>query len=87
LDILKPDMMVDSDARERGFPVKLPRLSFLYVLDFLLHCENLVPSIIFPPSMRLHLHPQDINSGADIRKILIPVHKHLRAPGALFPPC
>jgi hypothetical protein len=85
LEILKLDMMVDSDAQERGLAVKLPRLNFLYVRDFLLHCENLVANIIFPPSARLHLYPQGIYGGADIREILIPVHKHLRAPGAPLP--
>ncbi|KAJ7504860.1 hypothetical protein B0H11DRAFT_1979663 [Mycena galericulata] len=65
--------------------VELPLLRHLHVRDTLTRCEDLLAHLFFPVTTRVELYPLGIHTGADIRNILVPVRKHLRAAGAPIP--
>ncbi|KAF7358010.1 F-box domain-containing protein [Mycena venus] len=79
---LQLDMMTVAGGPEQPHPVELPHLRLLYFRDFLHHCKALLAHLVLPPSTRLLLYPLGITGGVDVRDILIPLRKHLRAPGA-----
>ncbi|KAJ7473165.1 hypothetical protein B0H11DRAFT_1343373 [Mycena galericulata] len=83
LHTLKLDMAIAPELHDRQcVPVHLPLLKLLHLCDTVTHCEDILAYVIFPATTRLELYPQGVNVGVDIRDILVPVRKHLRAPGA-----
>ncbi|KAJ7766114.1 hypothetical protein B0H16DRAFT_1523103 [Mycena metata] len=67
---------------EKHAPIPVQSLGHLDLRENLVYCQYLLTVLAFPPSTRLTLHSPNILNGADIRAILIPIHRHLRAPGA-----
>ncbi|KAJ6464780.1 hypothetical protein C8R47DRAFT_68080 [Mycena vitilis] len=84
LHTLKLDFIMTDGIRECR-PVDLPHLELLHVEDSSERCENLLFSLTFPATMRLELCPWGITIDSEIRDILIPAQKHLRASGAPIP--
>ncbi|KAJ7642381.1 hypothetical protein DFH06DRAFT_608242 [Mycena polygramma] len=84
LHTLKLDFILTDGIRECR-PVDLPHLEVLHIEDSSERCENLLFSLTFPATTRLELYPWGITTGPEIRDILIPAQKHLRASGAPIP--
>ncbi|KAJ7504972.1 hypothetical protein B0H11DRAFT_1980050 [Mycena galericulata] len=86
LNTLKLDIAVHPDRPDREYEaLSLPLLEHLYLRELLSLCEDLLRHLVFPPTARLELYPQGITMGTNIRDILVPVRKHLRATGAPVP--
>ncbi|KAJ7132703.1 hypothetical protein C8R46DRAFT_1362525 [Mycena filopes] len=79
LRTLHLDLMLQPGSPASSHRPALPRLELLYLCERLSSCEVLLDRLTFPASAQVQLLPFHISSGADIRPILIPLHKHLRA--------
>lgn len=86
LHTLKLDRMIHAAEPETFHPLELPHLGLLFISDALPQCEVLLANLVFPATTRLHLYPQDLNTGVQIRDILVPVRKHLHARNAPLAP-
>ncbi|KAJ7659227.1 hypothetical protein DFH06DRAFT_1195318 [Mycena polygramma] len=65
--------------------VDLPALASLWLCDPVRSCEVLLNHLRLPPSTAIEILLQGVRNGADIRRILVPIRKHVRAPGARKP--
>ncbi|KAJ7238259.1 hypothetical protein B0H12DRAFT_98813 [Mycena haematopus] len=65
--------------------VELPALTWLYLRDPVISCELLLNHLRIPATAAIQLLPLDVRSGADVRGLLVPIHRHLRAIGARTP--
>ncbi|KAK6980653.1 F-box domain-containing protein [Favolaschia claudopus] len=82
LETLRLDMMIPEHAPEGVQKITLSHLTVLYIRDFIQQCEALVKLLDFPPTTQLQLYTQSVNNGSHVRDILLPIRRHLRAPGA-----
>ncbi|KAK6988091.1 F-box domain-containing protein [Favolaschia claudopus] len=82
LDTLRLDMMIAEHAPEGVQQITLSHLTVLYIRDSIQQCEALVKLLDFPPTTQLQLYTQSVNNGSHVRDILLPIRRHLRAPGA-----
>jgi hypothetical protein len=65
--------------------VHLPALTFLRLRDHVLLCRTVLQHLAFPLAARVHIYPGAIRSGPDIREILVPICRRIRASGAPRP--
>ncbi|KAJ7202646.1 hypothetical protein GGX14DRAFT_463123 [Mycena pura] len=63
-------------------PVDLPFLAVLHLRGSIPFCTALLNHILLPATSTLEVIPFGVCVGADIKSILIPIRKHIRAPGA-----
>ncbi|KAK7006415.1 F-box domain-containing protein [Favolaschia claudopus] len=82
LDTLHLDMMLADHTPEGVQQITLSHLAVLYIRDYIQQCEALVKLLVFPPTTQVQLYTQSINNGSHVRDILLPIRRHLRAPGA-----
>ncbi|KAJ7494815.1 hypothetical protein B0H11DRAFT_1802355 [Mycena galericulata] len=86
LHTLKLNIAVHPDRPDEEYEtVALPFLEHIFIRELLDVCECLITNLVFRPTTRVELYPQGIAIGADIRDILVPLRKHLRAAGAPIP--
>ncbi|KAJ7503227.1 hypothetical protein B0H11DRAFT_1984573 [Mycena galericulata] len=86
LHTLKLNIAVHPDRPDEEYEtVALPFLEHIFIRELLDICECLITNLVFRPTTRVELYPQGIAIGADIRDILVPLRKHLRAAGAPVP--
>ncbi|KAJ7057643.1 hypothetical protein C8F01DRAFT_1371762 [Mycena amicta] len=77
-----------SPGRRNAYPtIRLPQLERLTLREKSRTLQDFLHFVLVPATTCLDLHAVDVNSGADIRDLLVPIRKHLRAPGALQPSC
>ncbi|KAJ6518125.1 hypothetical protein C8R47DRAFT_1031516 [Mycena vitilis] len=62
--------------------VNLPALAWLRLCDPVRSCEVLLNHLRLPPTTSIEILLQGVRKGSDIRQILVPIRKHVRAPGA-----
>ncbi|KAJ7057612.1 hypothetical protein C8F01DRAFT_319987 [Mycena amicta] len=78
-------LLLDFGAQELYFPVVLPHLESLKLIDYLDYFQPFFRFVSFPATARLVLYPRGVRNGADIRTLLGPLHKHFRSPVAHIP--
>ncbi|KAJ7467493.1 hypothetical protein FB451DRAFT_1482687 [Mycena latifolia] len=66
--------------------VHLPTLNWLTIRNDAHICTALLNHISFPPTTSIHIEPSGVHVGGDIRNMLVPICKHMRAPAAPKPP-
>ncbi|KAK7006733.1 F-box domain-containing protein [Favolaschia claudopus] len=62
--------------------VSLPKLELLHIQSLVYDFEDLLTHLTFPPTARLELFTDGIETGTDIRNMLVPIRRHARAPAA-----
>ncbi|KAK7053557.1 F-box domain-containing protein [Favolaschia claudopus] len=65
--------------------VHLPNLKWLQLRDPVECCQALIEHLRIPCHASISLFPYGLQSGPDIRNILVPIRKHIRSPGAKRP--
>ncbi|KAJ7474289.1 hypothetical protein FB451DRAFT_1558453 [Mycena latifolia] len=65
--------------------IDLPNLAHINLRDNVDLCAAFLSHVCFPPTTKIALLPSAISSGADVRQLLIPLRKHVRAAGAPAP--
>ncbi|KAJ7659188.1 hypothetical protein DFH06DRAFT_1472604 [Mycena polygramma] len=65
--------------------VHLPALAWLRLGDLVHSCEALLNHLRLPPKTSIEIFPLGVRNGADIRRLLVPIRKHVRAAGARKP--
>ncbi|KAJ6450194.1 hypothetical protein C8R45DRAFT_1114269 [Mycena sanguinolenta] len=65
--------------------VELPALARLFLRDLVVSCEVLLNHVRISPTAIIQILPYTIQTGADVRSLLVPIRRHLRAIGARTP--
>ncbi|KAJ7057646.1 hypothetical protein C8F01DRAFT_320270 [Mycena amicta] len=79
------DVAVAPERRDLYSTIRLPRLERLMLREQPRTLQDLLHFVLVPGTTRLDLQPIGVKSGLDIRDLLVPVRKHLRAQTALPP--
>ncbi|KAF7334637.1 F-box domain-containing protein [Mycena venus] len=83
LRTLKLEVVIPEPPSDQFFAaVELPSLAWLDLHDNIYSCERLLNYLHLPPTTSIQILPDVVRTGADIRNLLVPIRKHLRAPGA-----
>ncbi|KAJ7469594.1 hypothetical protein FB451DRAFT_1255080 [Mycena latifolia] len=62
--------------------LELPMLASIELDDTVTGCTALLNHLRFPPTTHIQIYPSHVNAGADIRELLVPLRKQIRAAGA-----
>ncbi|KAJ6518139.1 hypothetical protein C8R47DRAFT_1062676 [Mycena vitilis] len=81
LDLCIPSLM----PNQLHATVHLPALAWLWLRDRAYSCEQLLNHLRIPPTTSVQILFYDVRNGIDIRNVLVPLRKHMRAPGARKP--
>ncbi|KAJ7108218.1 hypothetical protein C8R44DRAFT_803806 [Mycena epipterygia] len=86
LRILKLDHVIPPPLPAHPYPtVDLPSLEWIRLHDDATTCTVVLNHLRFPPATSVHIFPYGVRAGPDVRDLLVPIRKHLRAPAALKP--
>ncbi|KAJ7077001.1 hypothetical protein B0H15DRAFT_955319 [Mycena belliarum] len=68
---------------EQSYPsLDLPQLASLGLSDHVGACTDLLTHLRFPPTTRMRIYTAGVNAGSDVRNLLIPLRRQVRARGA-----
>ncbi|KAJ7202630.1 hypothetical protein GGX14DRAFT_653894 [Mycena pura] len=80
LRTLELDSVLPSPGpHEHHSPVDLPFLELLHLHETVATCTALLAYLRFPSTSTVELKPQNVHIGADIKDVLIPLHKCIRS--------
>ncbi|KAJ7238717.1 hypothetical protein C8J57DRAFT_1528655 [Mycena rebaudengoi] len=78
--------VIQSAIPERQYPVvELPALEYLSLRENVEDCATLLSHLVVPSNTHMYLLPLGVSTGDDIRDLLIPIRKHIRATDAPIP--
>jgi hypothetical protein len=83
LHTLKLDLIIPPPTPDQYYAaVDLPALAWLRLRDPVGSCEALLHHLHTPPAASVQILLHGVHIGADIRDLLVPIRKHVRAAGA-----
>ncbi|KAJ6460868.1 hypothetical protein DFH09DRAFT_1229502 [Mycena vulgaris] len=86
LQTLKLDQIIPPPILEKDYPIiDVANLSHIHLRDHVDLCATLLAHLNFPSTTQVALYPSPVRSGVDVRQLLIPIRKHVRAAGAPIP--
>ncbi|KAJ7141665.1 hypothetical protein C8R43DRAFT_1016970 [Mycena crocata] len=85
LETLNLEYVIPALEVNRSDTVYLPVLTSVLLRTNADRCTAFLHRVRFPPSTRMQVYPSDVNIGADIREMLVPICQRLRAPASPTP--
>ncbi|KAJ7141713.1 hypothetical protein C8R43DRAFT_587161 [Mycena crocata] len=86
LHTLKLEETIPPPIPDRRYPVvHLSALAWIRLRDDATTCAVALNHLSLPPTASVHIFPYGVRAGPDIPELLIPIRKHLRAPGLPTP--
>ncbi|KAJ7469718.1 hypothetical protein FB451DRAFT_1136359, partial [Mycena latifolia] len=83
LQSLRLDRVISPPLYNQDYPcLELPMLTSIRIDDDVTACTALLNHLWFPPTTTMLIYPTHVNTGADVRELLIPLRKQIRAAAA-----
>ncbi|KAJ7759643.1 hypothetical protein B0H16DRAFT_1689026 [Mycena metata] len=83
LHTLNLDLTIPPPIRDHPYPtIVLPALACLCLRDDVTGCTALLNHLQIPSRASIRIFPFNVNTGMDMKAILVPIRKHVRTPGA-----